>query len=293
MTNLITTKLRGLCSLMAIAAMILMSACNNVKSDPETETKLDGYWITSKTENGEGDVPVTVASLTSFNSATHEFTEECNISSGYSGMYKIATVSCRGQWIASKEKIKFEYDKDSFMFDFSDSRLDSGEQAEFKLEMLEEIKKEGYTETYSLIEYSDDSLVLKDEDGVMMAYTKVPEKDMAIYGTWATEDNHQIIKFNLLSHTFKFSNVNESCTTSIEGRWSATRNNVEVDYDKSTCKMELSDDADDFVRYLAPKIIDNMIAYCPSHERGKITYPTDSLGSITLTIERIDFHKVQ
>lgn len=292
MTNLITTKLRGLCSLMTIAAIILMSGCNNVKSNPEIEAKLDGYWITSTTENGEGDIPFTVTSLTSFNSATHEFTEEVNISGGYSGRYTLATVTCRGQWIASKDKIKFEFDKESFKFDFSDSNLDLGEQAEFRLEMLEEFKKEGYTETYSLIEYSDDSLLLKDEDDVTV-YMRVPEEDMAIYGTWATEDNHQIIKFNLLSHTFKFSNVNESCTTSIEGRWSATRNNVEVDYDKSTCKMELSDDADDFVRYLAPKIIDNMIAYCPSHERGKITYPTDSFGSITLTIERIDFHKVQ
>lgn len=157
---------KALLSLLTIIAMVAMTACGS----NDTEKNLNGKWQTTITEAGQQ-----MTMTWDLNADTHKADLAINV--GMDGT-DMMTMTFKGSWKASAEKIIFSIDDKDCAVTFADSFKQLAEASgidlkEIEKQTLAEFKKElsGMAEE-EIVSLTDDTLVVK-EDNSNVTFNRV------------------------------------------------------------------------------------------------------------------------
>lgn len=172
LTNLMMRIFRIWTASVFAAVALAFTGCSE-PSDPETEQALQGTWMVELTDSKEVPEGVESYVVEMYDLFDHRFEGAICVETVNPVNERVVTVTYSGTWKASKKAIYHDIDKNSIEFKFNRNILDNKECEEFKLEILEEFKKEGnfdvrivspITETFEAI----------DDEGTHVTYTMYP-----------------------------------------------------------------------------------------------------------------------
>ena len=164
-----TTKI--ITTLMVSFVAIFATSCG-ITSDPETEKKLEGTWITEATEYEDG-MRMKIVSKETFSLSGHVYEAQLSMMMTSPVRMDIGTVSYSGTWKAYKEGVECKIDKESLSFTFS-NMLDASDKREMKQEIINGLEELDYTEGMRFTSDITDQFTAKDdEDDTVMTYYRV------------------------------------------------------------------------------------------------------------------------
>lgn len=147
----------------------LSTSC--VNGDPETEAALEGVWKTSLSMTESG-ISMVATSLETYTLSDHQFHTEVTMRAGYPINARLCTVTYSGTWVATKEILYQDIDKNSITFSFNNALLDSEDKEEFKNDFLEDLKKDNYSEGMRFKSPITDTFEAEDDEGTHFTYTR-------------------------------------------------------------------------------------------------------------------------
>lgn len=153
-----------------MAAILLTSLC--ACSNSELEKKINGTWKTHLNTVEDG-INVNAEMIENYNFETHEYTSEIKYSVGAPLDVWMYTVSYKGKWSISGDKLLGQIDEKSLDFKFNTTVLEPADQREIRRELSEELKNQMF-DGGVISDVTEDSFILTDEDdNSKYTYTRI------------------------------------------------------------------------------------------------------------------------